>query len=72
MENKFLLDLSIKYGLDSAQQSKIVDMIYQCGVADLNSREAQRIAAYICEMRLLDKPAEELIEELKRKGLFVE
>lgn len=72
MENKFFIDLSIKYGLDSAETSKLMDMIYQCGITDLESRKAQRIANYICEMKLLDKPAEELIEELKRKGLFEE
>jgi hypothetical protein len=69
MENKFLIDLSIKYGLDSAQVAKVVDMLYQCGVDSVDAREAQRIANYICEMDLVDKPAEELLEELKLKGL---
>ncbi len=70
MENKFLIDISIKYGLSSQQISKIVDMIYQCGIAEVDSREAQRIAKYICEMDLLEKPAEEILEELKRKELI--
>lgn len=69
MENPILIDLSIKYGLDTSEVSKIVNMIYQCNVSDLSSREAKRIANYICEMKLLSKSAEELIEELKRKGL---
>ena len=69
MENAFLIDLSIKYGLDSAQTSKVVDMIYQCNVSDLASREAKRIANFICEMSLISRPAEEIIEELRRKGL---
>lgn len=70
MENKFLIDLGIKYGLDAAHTSKVVDMVYQCGFPDINSREAQRVAGYICEMKLLDKPSEEVIEEMKRKGFI--
>jgi len=70
MENKFLIDLGIKYGLDAAQTSKIVDMLYQCGVSDLDSREAARIAGYICEMNMIEKPGEEVIEEMKRKGFI--
>ena len=72
MENKFLIDLSIKYGLDSAQISKLVDMIYQCGIEKVDSREAQRISNYICDMKLIDNPAEEVIEELKLKGFIGE
>lgn len=70
MENKFLIDLSIKYGLDSAQVSKLVDMIHQCGLEEVDGREAQRIANYICEMSILDKPAEEVVEELRLKGFI--
>lgn len=69
MENKFLIDLSIKYGLDSAQTSKVVDMIYQCGIPQVDSREAQRIANYLCEMKLVGLPSEEVMEELRLKGL---
>lgn len=72
MENKYLIDLSVKYGLDSAQLSKVVDMVYQAGVGDMNSKEFSRIANYICEMNLIDKPAEEVIEELKRKEFIKE
>lgn len=72
MENKFLIDLSIKYGLDSAEVSKLVDMIYQCGVSEVDGREGQRIANYICEMNILSKPAEEVIEELRLKGFIKE
>ncbi|MFH1533362.1 MAG: hypothetical protein ABID64_00325 [Nitrospirota bacterium] len=72
MENKFLIDLSIKYGLDSAHVSKLVDMIYQCGLEEVDGREAQRIANYICEMNILDKPAEEVVEELRLKGFIQE
>ncbi len=72
MENKFLIDLSIKYGLDGPQVSKLVDMIYQCGLSEVDSRESQRIANYICEMNILDKPGEEVIEELRLKGFIKE
>ena len=70
MENTFLIDLSLKYGIDSAQVSKIVDIIYQCEIDQIDSREGMRIANYICEMNLIDKPAEEIMEELKLKGLI--
>ena len=70
MENKFLIDLSIKYGLDSAQVSKLADMIYQCGISEVDSSEAQRIANYICEADIVNKPAEEIVEELKLKGFI--
>lgn len=70
MENKFLIDLSIRYGLDSNQISKVVDILYQCGMDQPDSREGMRIANYICEMNLIDKPEEEIIEELKLKGFI--
>lgn len=70
MENKFLIDLSIKYGLESAKISKIVDIIYQCGIREADSREGQRIANYLCEFNLVGRPAEEIMEELKLKGLI--
>lgn len=72
MENRFLIDISIKYGLDDKQLSKVVDMCYQLGYNDLNDPELQRCASYMCSMKLLELPAEELIEEMKRKGLFKE
>lgn len=70
MENKHLIDLSLKYGLNQADVSKIVSIAYQVGVEDLNSRNFSRISTYICEAGLIEAPAEELIEELKRKGLI--
>ncbi|MFH1218401.1 MAG: hypothetical protein V1679_01000 [Candidatus Peregrinibacteria bacterium] len=72
MENKFLIDISIKYGLDTAEVSKLADMVYQCGFTDIDDRKAQRVANYLCEMKLLDLPPEEVIEELKRKGFYEE
>ncbi|MBI4235339.1 hypothetical protein HY604_03510 [Candidatus Peregrinibacteria bacterium] len=70
MENKFLIDLSIKYGLESAKVSKVVDIIYQCGIREVDSREGQRIANYLCEMEMVEKPSEEVMEELRLKGLI--
>ena len=72
MENKFLIDLSIKFGLDSAEVSKIVDTMYQCGITQVDSAEAQKIANYVCSNGLLDKPAEELLEDLKATGFVAE
>lgn len=68
MENKFLIDISVKYGLADEQVSKIVDICYQLGYFELDSRELQRAANYICSMKMVDLPAEEIIEEMKRKG----
>lgn len=72
MENRFLIDLSVKFGLDDKQLTKIVDMCYQLGYDDLNDAELHRCATYMCTMKLLELPAEELIQEMKRKGLFRE
>lgn len=68
MENRFLIDLSVKYGLDDHQITKVVDLCYQLGYDDLESRELQRAANYMCSMKLIALPSEEIIEEMKRKG----
>lgn len=68
MENKLLIDLSVKYGLNSSEISKLVSIIYQAGVHDMNSKDFAKIARFICENSMVNIPAEELIEELKRKG----
>lgn len=70
MENRYLIDLSLKYGLNAEDISKLVNMVYQAGVDDMESKEFKRVAQYICEAKLIEMPAEELIEELKRKGLI--
>lgn len=72
MENKFLIDLSVKYGLDDQKLSKVVDMCYQLGYNSIDDREFQRAAGYMCSMNLLDMPAEDLITEMKRKGFSQE
>ena len=72
MENKFLIDLSLKYVLDDKQLSKAVDMCYQLGFDDLEDQGFHRCAAYMCSMNLLGLPPEELIEEMKRKGYYKE
>lgn len=70
MENRYLIDISLKYGLNAEDISKLVNMVYQAGVDDMESKEFKRVAQYICEAKLIEMPAEELIEELKRKGLI--
>ncbi|HPU95175.1 MAG TPA: hypothetical protein PK398_03310 [Candidatus Gracilibacteria bacterium] len=72
MENHYLIDLSVKYGLDDKQLSKVVDMCYQLGFDDLSDAGFHRCASYMCSMNLLSLPPEELIEEMKRKGYFKE
>jgi len=72
MENQFLIDLSVKYGLDDKQLSKAVDMCYQLGFDDLSDPKFHRCASYMCSMDLLALPPEELIEEMKRKGYYTE
>jgi len=72
MEDKFLIDLSIKYGLDSSQLSKIADIMYQCGYASFKNKEAQQICEFLCTEKMVDKPAEEVMEELKLKGFIAE
>ena len=70
MENKILIDLSVKYGLDSSQVSELANMVYQAGVTNMDDPKFKRIASYICEMNLLGRPDEEIIEELRRKGFM--
>lgn len=72
MENKELIDLSVKYNLNSSELSKLVNLMYQIEIHDSSSALFSRIANYVCEMKLLDMPAELLVEELKRKGLIAE
>lgn len=70
MENRFLIDLAVKYGLGDEQVSKVVNMCYQAGQQDINSDKFQRIAKYICAASLVNVPDEEVIEELRRKGFM--
>lgn len=72
MENKHLIDLSLKYDLNGAEISKLVSIVYQAGVTDMESREFKRVTSYICESKILAMPPEEIIEDLKRKGLISE
>lgn len=70
MENKHLIDLSVKYGLSGTDISKLASLVHQVGVTDPHSSEFGKIAAYICENKMIDRPAEELVEDLKLKGLI--
>ena len=70
MENKYLIELSIRYGLSSTEISKLVNMVHQAGATKIDSRDFKRIAKYICDGKLLDAPEEELMEELRLKGLI--
>ncbi|MFA7685497.1 MAG: hypothetical protein WCX95_01715 [Candidatus Gracilibacteria bacterium] len=68
MENRFLLDMSIKHGLSDKDVSKVVDMVYQLGYDNIDDREFQRAANYLCSVNLIDLPPEEVLTEMKRKG----
>lgn len=70
MENRHLIDLSVKYGLSAEDVSKLVSVMYQVGIDDMHSDEFKRVANYICQAKLVEMPEEELIEELKRKGMI--
>lgn len=72
MENRHLIDISVKYGLNSGDLGKLLSLMHQVGVDDPESIEFKQISAYICKMGLLEKPAEELIEELKLNKLIPE
>ncbi len=69
MEHKTLIDLSIKYGLGSEELSKLVDVLYQSGIKNPDLPEFKKAAGFICEKKLLEMPADDLIEELKRNNL---
>lgn len=72
MEEKNLLDISIKYGLNSFQVSKLEDVFYQADIQTSNSRDVLKISKYICENNLLEMPTGKLLEELKRKKMINE
>ncbi len=66
MEHKFLIDLSVKFGLSDERLSKVVDMVYQLGFDDLNDKGFQDAATMICKNDLVDLPPEEVLEEMKK------
>ncbi len=68
MENKQLIDLTIKYGLDDETLSKVIAIMYQLGYADPTDKTFQKAAKCICDEKLYDMPADDLVEEMKRKG----
>lgn len=68
MENRFLIDLAIKYGLNDGQIGKIMALGRLAGASD-DEGKFKRIAEYLCENGLVDEPEEELIEELKLKKI---
>ncbi|MBU1152140.1 hypothetical protein KJ632_04935 [Patescibacteria group bacterium] len=68
MENKLLIDLGVKYGLSDEDVSKIANIVYQLGYHDLGSAKVQKVAHLIAASSLWEKPMEELIDELIRKG----
>ncbi len=70
MENKHLIDLSIKYGLNSSDLSKLVSIVHQAGVYDAESDQFQKITEYLCSENMLETPAEEIMENLKLKKLI--
>lgn len=69
MENKTLIDISIKYGLGSEDLSKLVDVLFQAGIKNPDLPEFKKAAKFICEKNLLEMPIDNLLEELRRNGL---
>lgn len=69
MENAFYIDLSVKFDLNHEELAKLSSVMHQLGYHDVTSKGFQGAAMYICEMKLLELPVEELIEEMKRKKM---
>lgn len=67
MENRVLIDLALKYGLDDGQISKLVDCAYQVGVTELESEEFGKIAHFVCGKGFVDLAMEELVEAVRRE-----
>jgi hypothetical protein len=72
MEDENILELNIKYGLNSSQTQKIIDTLYQAGIINKSAPEFMEAASYICENDLVEMPTEKLLEELKRKQIIPE
>ena len=60
MENK-PIDLSLKYGLSAAEVSKLVSVVYQVGVDDMDWKTSN-VWQIILPGEINRTPAEELIE----------
>ena len=71
MENKFLIDLAVKFGLADKHISKIADVLRQLGYGDLEEKASQRAATYLCSQKLYELPIEDAVEEMERKGYKV-
>jgi len=71
MENTFMLDLSLKFGLTEAQTDKVIDIIYQAlHEIDKGSQIAQQVALFVCNHGLVDKPMDDILEELRVNKLI--
>ena len=70
MENKHLIDLSIKYGLNSSDLSKLVSIVHQAGIFDAESDDFKKVTEHLCSEQMLETPSEEIMENLKLKGLI--
>ncbi len=68
MENKFLIDLAVKYGLLDWQIVKITNCAHFVG-ANGDFDKFKRIAEYICENKIVDEPEDVIAEELRRNAI---
>lgn len=60
----FLLELSIKHGLNEIDLDKIIRMAHVFEVRDI--KKMQKLAEHMISNKLLERPEEEMISSLKR------
>lgn len=67
MENKYLLELSIKHGLNDNQISKLADVLYQMGVEHIGDERSRKFVDYMISKNMVEMPIEEILAHF-RKG----
>lgn len=67
MENKYILELAIQYGLDDTKISRILDVLYQMGIDDIGGEQSRKFANYMIEHNMIEMPIEEILDHFKVK-----
>lgn len=65
MENTYLLELGIKYGLDDTKISKLVDVLYQMGIDDIGGEKSRKFVDYMLEHNMIEMPIEEILDHFR-------
>ena len=65
MENKYLLELTIKHGLDDTKISKNLDVLYQMGIEDIGGENSRKFVDYMLAHNMIEMPIEEILDHFR-------